>query len=60
MRGGNTHTVTCVEYCLLLCSRTELRPGPPALSFVVWSARITKWSPLEKVRFCASAVVWLT
>ena len=58
-RGG-THTVTCVVYFLLLCSRTELRPGPDALSFVVWSARMTKWSPLENVRFFASAVAWST
>lgn len=55
-----TYTVTCVVYFLLLCSRTEFRPGPLELSFVVWSARMMKWSPEENVRFLASAVAWST
>ncbi len=56
----NTYTETCVVYCLLLWSRTELRPGPLALSTVVSSARMTKVSLEAKVRLFATAVPWST
>ncbi len=33
--GRTTYTATCLVYCLLLISRTELRPGPLGVSTVV-------------------------
>ena len=58
--GSETYTVTWFVYVFLLISRKESRPGPLALSFVVWSARRMSVSLLVNVMPFFSAVAWLT
>ena len=60
MDESDTHTVTWFVYVFLLINRKESRPGPLALSFVVWSARRMSVSPLANVMFFLSATASLT
>jgi hypothetical protein len=55
-----TYTVTEVVNCLLDWSLTEFLPGPLAVRTFLKSARTTKWSDEEKVKFWLEAVAELT